>query len=302
LAALAATLFAWLGPLSRWAYERGMEPVGFVAWRAGIGALALAVLLVLARRRMPALRSVPARQRAALGVATVMALCLNLFVFAAFERTSVALVLIGFYTYPAMVALVAILLGRDRLSRGVLAALGVAMGGMLLVVAGSLDAAAVLRLDALGLALALGAAASQTVFVTISRDGYPSVPTEMAIVVVLGGSALGCLGLGLATGLGRDLALPAAQPGALLPLVAVAGILVAAVPSVLFLTAIRRVGGTRAGIVMLLEPVVGVALAAVLLGEALRPVQLLGALAVLGAAVLLQLTAGRRPEVGSRTA
>ena len=39
---------------------------------------------------------------------------------------------------------------------------------------------------------------------------------------------------------------------------------------------------------MLFEPVVGVALAAWLLGEALVPIQVVGALAILGAAVILQ--------------
>jgi drug/metabolite transporter (DMT)-like permease len=43
---------------------------------------------------------------------------------------------------------------------------------------------------------------------------------------------------------------------------------------------------------MLFEPVVGVALAAWLLGEALAPVQLAGAAAILAAAVLLQRSAG----------
>ena len=39
---------------------------------------------------------------------------------------------------------------------------------------------------------------------------------------------------------------------------------------------------------MLFEPVVGVALAAWLLSEALAPIQIVGAAAILGAAVLLQ--------------
>jgi drug/metabolite transporter (DMT)-like permease len=279
-----------------------MEPVGFVAWRAGTGTLALIALLLLARTALPAMRDLPTSQRAALAVASVMALALNLFVFAAFERTSVALVLIGFYTYPAMVALVAILLGRDRPTAGVLLALLLAMIGMVLVVAGSLGATAGLRLEPLGFALALGAAASQTVFVTVSRDGYPAVPTEIATAMILGASLVGCLVLGLATGLGRELALPLTEPVSLLPIVVVAGVFVAALPSVLFLTAIRRVGGTRAGIVMLLEPVVGVVLAAVLLHEALRPVQLVGAAAVLGAALLLQLSGSRPAGSGVRAA
>jgi drug/metabolite transporter (DMT)-like permease len=78
---------------------------------------------------------------------------------------------------------------------------------------------------------------------------------------------------------------PASLPHAL-----VAGVLGAAVPSVLFITAIQRIGGTRTGILMLWEPVVGVVLAAILLGEALGPLQVVGGSLVLGAALLLQLT------------
>ena len=54
---------------------------------------------------------------------------------------------------------------------------------------------------------------------------------------------------------------------------------------------IRAIGGLRAGILMLFEPVVGVALAAWLLSEDLAPIQVLGAVAILGAAVILQRTA-----------
>jgi hypothetical protein len=56
----------------------------------------------------------------------------------------------------------------------------------------------------------------------------------------------------------------------------------------LFLTGIRLIGGTGAGILMLFEPVVGVALAAWLLDEGLTPIQVVGGLAILLAALILQ--------------
>ena len=49
---------------------------------------------------------------------------------------------------------------------------------------------------------------------------------------------------------------------------------------------------------MLFEPVVGVALAAWLLGEALAPIQLVGAAAILAAAVLLQRSASAPARTG----
>ena len=68
-----------------------------------------------------------------------------------------------------------------------------------------------------------------------------------------------------------------------------------------FLTGIRAIGGLRAGILMLFEPVVGVALAAWLLNEALAPIQAVGALAILAAAVILQ-RAGRPSRPAGRAA
>ena len=53
---------------------------------------------------------------------------------------------------------------------------------------------------------------------------------------------------------------------------------------------------------MLFEPVVGVALAAWLLDEALAPIQVVGAIAILGAAVILQRTARSADDPGTHTA
>jgi drug/metabolite transporter (DMT)-like permease len=75
----------------------------------------------------------------------------------------------------------------------------------------------------------------------------------------------------------------------------VAGVLAAGVPGLLFLTGIRTIGGTRTGILMLFEPVVGVVLAATLLDEQIVPIQALGGAAILGAAILLQRSAPGAP-------
>ena len=58
----------------------------------------------------------------------------------------------------------------------------------------------------------------------------------------------------------------------------------------------RLIGGMRTGILMLFEPVVAVTLAAILLHEAIRPVQVLGAVGVLGAAIVLRRSASGEPD------
>ncbi len=292
VAIVAASLFAWLGPLSRWAYDAGMEPLPFVAWRAGTGALVLlGVVALLARRGRPVvglggLGGLRGGERLGLGMAIATGLVLNLSIFGSFSRVSVAIALIGFYTYPAMVAAVAIALGREPASRPVLAALVLALVGMAVVVSGSLDPTTGVVADPFGIALALLAAASQTVFVTVSHR-YARVPTEQAMGLILAGTLAGCVVIGLLAGLGPALLHPVREPS-VLPVVIAAGAAGAALPSLLFLVAIRLIGGTKSVILMLLEPVVGVGLAAWLLGERLQPVQLVGALAVLAAALLLQ--------------
>lgn len=290
----AAALFGMLGPLARFAYDAGMQPAAFVAWRALVGLLVL--LLYVAWRvrrggtRLVRLSDLPVRSRWLLFIAGVMGFTLNLSMFIAFDRITVALALLGFYTYPAMVAVVNVVLGREPLNGMRAVALGLAILGMVAVVASQLDPDGGLRLDVIGVALALGAAVSQTVFVVISRDGYREVPTEQAMTVVLFVTVVGSIPLAILGGSTASLIQPLLSP-AVLPLLLFTGIFAAAIPSLGFLTGIRAIGGTRAGILMLFEPVVGVALAAWLLGESLVPIQAAGAAAILAAALVLQRSA-----------
>jgi drug/metabolite transporter (DMT)-like permease len=294
----AAALFGTLGVTSRFAYDAGMEPPAFVAWRAIIGSLALGLFVAWRVRRGDAglvrFGELPGRARVALLAAALAGTVLNLCMFIAFDRITIALALLGFYTYPALVAVANVALGRERMDwwRGL--ALALAIGGMVAVVASQLDPAAGIRFDVIGISLALGAAVSQTLFVLLARDGYPEVPTEQAMTTVLVMSAVGAVAVALVAGGVGSLLAPIRAPD-LLPLLLFTGVAAAALPSLAFLTGIRLIGGTRAGILMLFEPVVGVALAAWLLAEPLAPIQVVGAAAVLGAALLLQRSSGAGP-------
>jgi drug/metabolite transporter (DMT)-like permease len=73
--------------------------------------------------------------------------------------------------------------------------------------------------------------------------------------------------------------------------VALAGVVGAGIPTVCFIGGIRLLGAPRAAILATLEPVVGVGLAALLLGERPTIVQLLGGVLIIAAGVLLQLRA-----------
>ena len=216
----------------------------------------------------------------------VAGLALNVSTFVAFDLTTVALVLLAFYTYPALVAVVAVALGHERLDGARLLALGLASGGMVLVVAGGLEPAdAGASFQPVGVLLGLLGAVCQTVFVTVSRGRFTTVSSEQVMGWILFVIAVSCIALAGALGNALDVPL---RDGRALGLAALAGVAGAGLPSVLFLVGIRAIGGTRAGILMLIEPLVGVTLAALLLHEALLPIQVGGGAAILAAALLLQ--------------
>jgi len=286
----AASLFGMLGVLARTVYGLGLTPFAFVTWRAGVGAIVTGGFVVWGLRhgrRLVGWRSLSVRGRISLGVAALMGALLNTAMFLAFARVPVAIVLLCFYVYPALVAGASAVLGWEPMDRPRVAALLVALAGMVAVVVGGPRGGPTGALDLVGVGLALSAAASQAVFVLVSRHGYREVPTEQAMGTILAISAgiaalLALAGDGLST-----LTLPLSSPG-LLGLLLFGGLFAAAIPSFLFLAGIRAVGPVRAGILMLIEPLVGVILAALFLNESIGPVQAAGGAAILAAAVLIQ--------------
>jgi drug/metabolite transporter (DMT)-like permease len=290
-AVVAASLFGMLGPLARFGAEDGIEGVAFVAWRALLGLLCVGAIVVARRgvgESIGAIRALSQRGRLALALASCMGLTLNLAMFSAFGLIPIALALMLFYTYPAGVAIVDVAMGHERVTASKLVALGLSSLGVVLVLVGGLDPAAGQPVQPLGILLGLTAAAAQVVFVTVSRHGYRSVPADGATIVNIGVSLVGATLVAIAIGQDDGLTAPlrSLDPW---PVLLLAGIVAAGLSSLLFLTAIRLIGGTRTGILMLLEPVVGVALAALWLGEALAPVQLAGGALVLLGALVLQL-------------
>ena len=289
LIVLAAVCFATLGPLSRFAEDAGVASLTLVAWRAALGAMMMVgfvgALWVTGVARPVRLGALPARDRWFMLAAAVANTALNLSVFIAFTRISIALALLVFYLYPALVAIVSVTWFGERLDRLRWLALGLSFIGLVLVVAG---AGGIGQVDALGVGLAFLGGLAQVFFVLAARHGFAHVPGPQAAGFTMAGAFLLYLLLSALTGSLGELAVPASSAGALWP-VLVAGILGAGIPTVAYITGIRMLGPSRASILATLEPVVGVALAAWLLGERPTPVQLVGGALIVGAAALLQL-------------
>ena len=206
-----------------------------------------------------------------------MGFALNVAMFFAFDLTTIALALLGFYTYPAFVAVVAAA-ARSRAARPAAdrrPRAGPRRDGPRR--RGQLDPAAGIRFHPLGVLLGLVRGAEpdrlrhgqpRPLHDGPARAGdgracsrSPRVGAPVSLAVATGGVAR------------RSRSATPSRPGARWrsPASSPRGS-----RRCCFLTGIRAIGGTRAGILMLFEPLVGVTLAAALLDEALAPIQVVG--------------------------
>jgi drug/metabolite transporter (DMT)-like permease len=288
--ALAAICFGTLGPLSRFAADAGVSSLTLVTWRAALGAIVVAIFisarLAAGIARPKSLRAIPSRDRWFMAAAAVANTLLNLSVFVAFGRISIALALLVFYLYPALVALVSVIWFDERLDGVRWAALAISFAGLVLVLAGA--EGGVGRIDPLGVGLAFAGGLAQVFYVLAARHGFAHVPGPQAAAMTMGGAAALYLVIAVVSGSLAGLVAPIAAGDALWP-VAVAGVIGAGIPTVAYITGIRRLGPSRASILAMLEPVVGVLLAAWLLAERPTAIQLTGGALILAASVLLQL-------------
>ena len=299
LYALAAGLaFGTLGPVSNVAYGAGMGSATFAALRATIGAIAIALTIRAAAHPTVSLRALAPRDRALLAMTAIAQASLSLSLFAAYHAMPIASVLAVYFCYPLIVAGASIALGRERLTVARAAGLLAALAGLATVLLGGPGGA--LGISVVGLVLAALAATCQAAYLVVSRNGYSRVPSDQASAVILGGAAVLLWLVAVPIDGPAGAAWLFSAPAWLA--VGATGLLGAAFAKVFLLRAVRRVGGTRTSVLLLSEPIVGTVLAAILLGQGLTPVQVLGGVGVLVGAALAQRPArGRTFTTGGQS-
>jgi drug/metabolite transporter (DMT)-like permease len=205
--------------------------------------------------------------------------------FAALQRLDASLLSLLLYTFPAMVTIAAIVLGREQASRRTAGALVLASGGLFLVLAGAGAGA----LDPLGTLLGITAAVVYTAYILTSAGVAERVgPLVLSALVCTGAATT----LTLATAVHGDLHVAGVSPVGFVWLAGIAVVSTVGAVS-LFFAGLKRVGPTSASILSTAEPVTTVVLAFLAFGESLGPVQLLGGALVIGAVFVLS-APGRR--------
>lgn len=272
----------------------GVMPIfGKLAFEAGVGvatllfvrfAIATPVLwaAVVIKRAVPRHRGTVLRALALGAVGYAMQAGLY---FLALERMDASVLSLILYSYPALVTAAAIILRRESASRRRLVALVTASGGLVLVLAG----AGVGSLDLAGCALGAGAALTYTTYILVS-DGVTKALDPIPLAALVSTGALVTLGTVAAASGALDFGF---APSGWIWL-GLAALISTVAAVVLFFSGMSRVGPSTAAILSTLEPPVTVALVFVTFGEALGSLQLLGALAVISAAVIVNLPSGAR--------
>jgi drug/metabolite transporter (DMT)-like permease len=289
LCLLSAAGFGAMAIFGKLAYDEGLEVGDLLLIRF---ALAAAVLTVVAGAS-GALRGLPRRglvaglAMGAIGYATQAGLF-----FGALERMDASLLALILYVYPALVLIAAVALGRERASARRVAALVIALAGVVLVLAGAASGS----LDALGTAMGFGAALAYTIYILCGdRVGAGVPPLTLAALVCVGATVTFAIASLFRGG-------PELGYGAEGWLWLGAMALVSTVGAILtFFAGLARVGPSAASILSTVEPVVTVALAAAVFGESLGAVQLAGGALVLGAVVVMQWPGARQAPARSET-
>jgi drug/metabolite transporter (DMT)-like permease len=283
LAAVAAATFCYgsITPLAPIAYDDGATPLTIVALRSAVFALAIGAYLAYRGTGI----NLPRRAWFATVIFAGFMVVWAYSYMASVAYIPVSLAVLVFFTFPLLVAVFASVTGHDRMTILKAAALLIAFAGLALALGPSWGA-----LDWRGVAFALGASvigATAYIFVTPIFRNYDLMQVSFLTHVWM---TLAALAYGL---LARDFALPRTMEGQW-PVLAVVILYVGAFS--FWALAMPLIGPVRTAGMMNLEPVISIALAALILGERLTWVQLGGAVLVLLALVLI----ARGPQAGRR--
>ncbi len=269
---------------ARIAFNNGVDVATAVVFRSGVTTLVIVALLAAARVRV----SFSARHKRMLPLIGLLIGIQSLCLYSAVARLPVALALLAFNTYPIWTALWAWIVYRQKPERAMLIAMPVILLGLALALdvlgaASGLGASDQWTRIGAGVAFALAAAATFGLALVITQhetaevDGRVRTATTMAMA--------GLIALGM-VGLQGGFHLPQAPAGwgGLAALTFLYG-----TAFTIMFTVLPKLGVVGNSAIMNVEPVFALVLAWLILGQAIAPVQVAGALLVVGAVMVLGL-------------
>jgi len=275
--ALSSLCFGFLGSMGKFGYALGYTPLSLLTVRFTLATLIL--WLVALTTGLPKY-ALPLRLHLWLLVQGVAYAGTALGFFVALQHLSAGLVSILFYIHPLITIVCASLLWRERIGKTVIYSALLAMAGVALV---SQDGGVALATSLVGLAWVMLSATSYSAFTLI---GQRTTAKQEALVVTTYSITYCALFL---VALNPPLYM---FDGSLSAEMWLIGIFVAIVSSVtailLYIVGIKAIGAAKAAVASVLEPLSGLLIASVLLGERLSVSQWLGVVIIVAAVIYLQ--------------
>jgi drug/metabolite transporter (DMT)-like permease len=269
---VAAAGYGTLPILLKLALAAGAGVWPLLAWRFLLGAAFVWIVVAATRQRLPSRGRVPAL----LGLGVLYAANAAAFLFG-LQWVSAATAVLVFFPYPAVVVLLSRIFFGEPLTTRRLAALTAALAGCMLTAGAGLQGG-----QTRGILLILVAMVLLSVSILISAAILRELPELGSLAFVHTGIAVASTMVALSAG---GLALGG---GSRAIVIAVAlGLVATALPVTLFLIGIKWIGPARAAIYSTVEPLLAVSLAAIVLGEHLGGLQVVGGLLVVVGVVWL---------------
>ena len=269
---------------ARIAFNHGVDVATAVVFRSVVTTLVIVAVVLV--QRVPVVFN--SRQRRFLLLIGLLVGVQSLWLYAAVARLPVALALLAFNTYPLWTAFWAALLYRKPPERAVLIAMPVILIGLALALdvfgaASGLGAVGQWSHIGVGVAFALAAAAAFGAALVFTQHEVADIDARVRTAVTLGLAGIIALA---AVGIQGGFHLPQALAGwwGLIALTLLYG-----TGFTILFTVLPRLGVVGNSAIMNVEPVFALVLAWLILGQAIAPVQVAGALLVVGAVMGLGL-------------
>jgi len=261
----AAAIFA------RFAYEAGTNPITLLFLRFGIASICMIFMMLIRRLPLP-------RGEILFGLVLMGALGYvgqSFCYFTALTLISAGLVALLLYLYPAILTLLAIIILKEPISKRKILALALALIGTILTI-GPIGGG-----RPLGIILALGGAFIYSIYILVgSKITRPGTATQSSTVIITSAAVVfaGIIAVRGASFPTTFFGWSAASALALISTV---------LAIVTFLAGLERVGPINAATLSTVEPVVTVILAALILGETLTLLRIVGGLMIILAVIIL---------------
>ncbi len=273
LVIISAASFGAMAVLAPVAYRAGTNPITLLFMRFAIASVVMAVVMGVRGVVFP-------RGKLLLSLVLMGGLVYvtqTLVYFTALTMASPSLVALLLYLYPALVAVLAMALLKEPITKPKLIALALALIGMVLTIGPQG------RGGSLGIILALSAATIYAIYIVAGDKLLKQVNALTATAVIMMSAGVVYGGIVALQGFKSPdtvVGWGAIFATALFSIIAIGT----------FMAGIERVGSTNAAVLSTVEPVVVVLLAALLLGEQVEPLRLAGGLCILLTVVFLART------------